>query len=229
MRLTAKTAPRDAGFTLIELLIVIVITSVVVVPLGDALIVYFRNTDATSAWMALSHDAQISAAYFAGDVAGLGRRDFATTGAGGTIPFQSSIQVDAAFDAGGQVCGTSATPAAKVRLLADDWDTSTTPATRGTRIVAYYLAAAGTASELHRLVCAGGTTTDIVVAHDVDDGDPAATPPRPSTVVVKCDGSTSPAACTGTSVPQTVELDFSVTSPGADAYPIALTGQRRQQ
>jgi prepilin-type N-terminal cleavage/methylation domain-containing protein len=216
MRLTARAARGDAGFTLIELLLVVAITSVVVIPLGDALILYFRNTDATSARMTLSHDAQISAAYLARDVAGVGLRDLATAGTGGTIPFKSSIQLDAAFDAGGQVCGTSATPTAKVRLLADDWDTSTTPATGTTRIVAYYLAPAGTTSELHRLLCAGGTTTDIAVAHNVD----------PSTFTVSC---ASPTTCGGTSVPQTVTLAFSVTLPGADPYSITLTGHRRQQ
>lgn len=213
MRLNAEPARRDAGFTLIELLIVVVIVAVVAVPLGDALVLYFRNTDATSAQMALSTDVQIGAAYVARDVAGVGMRDLTSTGAGGTVPFKSSIQLNAAFDAGGQVCGTSATPTAQVRLLADDWDTSTTPATRGTRVVAYYL----DGSDLHRLLCAGGATTDIVVTHDVD----------PSTFGVTCDG--SPTACPGTPPPQTVTLAFSVTLPGADPYPITLTGHRRQQ
>ncbi|GGN61214.1 prepilin-type N-terminal cleavage/methylation domain-containing protein [Actinoplanes lobatus] len=216
MRLTPRTARDDAGFTLIELLIVVAITAVIVVPLGNALILYFRNTDATAARMSLSHDAQISAAYLARDVAAVGLRDLDTAGPGGTIPFKASIQVNAAFDAGGQVCGTSATPAAKIRLLADDWDASTSPATRDTRIVAYYLAPAGTVSELHRLVCADGATTDIVVAHHVD----------PATFTVSC---ASPTTCESASVPQTVTLAFSATLPGADPYPITLTGHRRQQ
>jgi len=217
MRLTTKAARDDAGFTLIELLLVVVITTVIVIPLGESLILYFKNTDATSARMTLSNDGQISAAYLARDVAALGLRDFATTGTGGTIPFKSSIQLDAAYDAGGQVCGTSATPVAKIRLLADDWDSSTSPATRYTRIVAYYLAPNGAVSELHRLVCTGsGATTDIVLAHNVD----------PSTFAVSCAG---PATCDGATVPQTVTLAFTVTAPGADPYPITLVGHRRQQ
>ncbi|MCU7724382.1 prepilin-type N-terminal cleavage/methylation domain-containing protein [Actinoplanes sp. KI2] len=216
MRLTSRAARDDAGFTLIELLLVVVITAIVVVPLGDALILYFRNTDATSARMTLSREAQISAAYVARDVTAVGLRDLSATGPGGTIPFKASIQLNAAFDADGQVCGTTATPAAKVRLLADDWDTSVSPAIRNTRIVAYYLAPAGATSELHRLFCTNGATTDIVVAHNVD----------PSTFSVSC---AAPTTCDGTSVPQTVTLAFSVTVPGADPYPITLTGHRRQQ
>jgi prepilin-type N-terminal cleavage/methylation domain-containing protein len=214
MRLTPRAARDDAGFTLIELLLVIVLTAIIVVPLSEALILYFRNTDATTARMTLSRDAQISAAYVARDVAAVGLRNFPGTAADGTIPFKASIQVDAAFNAGGETCGTSATPAAKVRLLADDWDASTS--TRTTRVVAYYLAAAGPASDLHRLVCTGAATTDIVVAHDVD----------PSTFTVSC---ASPTTCDGASVPQTVTLAFSVTLPGADPYPITLIGHRRQQ
>lgn len=223
MRLTAKAARGDAGFTLIELLLVVIITGIIVVPLGDALIMYFRNTDATAARISLSHDAEISAAYVASDVAGVGLRDLATTGPGGTIPFKSSIQLNAAYDAGGQVCGTPVTPAARIRLLADGWDTSTSPASRITRIVAYYLAPAGAVSELHRLACAGSTTTDIVIAHDVDA----------STFQVTCDG--SPTACEGTTVPQTVQLAFTARlldangQPTTDPYPITLIGHRRQQ
>ncbi|WP_030436755.1 prepilin-type N-terminal cleavage/methylation domain-containing protein [Actinoplanes subtropicus] len=217
MRLTVESERDDAGFTLIELLLVVVITTAIVVPLAESLILYFKNTDATSARMTLSNDAQIGAAYLARDVAGLGLRDYTTTGAGGTIPFKSSIQVDAAYDAGGQVCGTSATPTAKIRLLGDDWDTTTSPATRTTRIVAYYLATVGTVNELHRLVCTGSTTTDIVLTHDIDPSSP---------FVVSCSG---PTTCNGTAVPQTVTLAFTVTTPGADPYPITLTGHRRQQ
>jgi prepilin-type N-terminal cleavage/methylation domain-containing protein len=207
---------RDAGFTLIELLVVIAILGVIAVPISGAIIAYLRNSDTTSARMALSHDAQISAVYVARDVAGLGLRDLTSAGANGTVPFKSSIQLDAAYNQGGFVCGTSATPTAKIRLLADDWDTTTSPATRSTRIVSYYLVPAGTVSLLHRLLCAGGTTTDIVVAHNID----------PSTFTVTCG---SPATCDGTSVPQTVTLAFSVTLPADGPYPVTLTGQRRQQ
>jgi prepilin-type N-terminal cleavage/methylation domain-containing protein len=215
MRLTGE--PRDAGFTLIELLIVVAILGVIAIPLSNMMIAYLRNSDAASARMVLSHDAQISAAYVARDVASVGLRDLsAAPGPGGTIAFKDSIQLDAAFDAGGLVCGTSATPTALIRLLGDYWDTSTSPATPGTRIAAYYLAPKGAVSELHRLLCVGTTSTDVVVAHNVD----------PATVTVTCSG---PTTCDGTPVPQAVTVAFTVTMPAADPYPITLTGHRRQQ
>lgn len=217
MQLTAKAKRTDAGFTVIELLIVIVVLGIIVVPIGDALFMYFRNGDATSARMALSHDAQISGAYVSRDVAGVGLRDTSAMGANGTVPFKSSIQLNAAYNTGGFVCGTSTTPTAQIRLLADDWDTSTSPATSSTRIVSYYLKPVGGVSELHRLLCTASTTSDIVVAHNIDPS---------ASFTVTCG---NPTTCTGTPVPQTVTIAFSVTLPSASAYPISLTGQRRQQ
>jgi prepilin-type N-terminal cleavage/methylation domain-containing protein len=206
----------DAGFTLIELLVVAVILAVIALPLGNAVIGYFRSSDATADQLALSHDAQISAAYVARDVAAVGLRDNTATGAGGTIPFKTSIQLDAVYNAGGFVCGTAATPTAKIRLLSDDWDATTVPATLHTQIVAYYLTASGSVSSLHRLRCAGGASTDLVIAHNVD----------PATFAVTC---TSPSNCDTSAVPQTVTLAFSVTRPSSTPYRIALTGHRRQQ
>jgi prepilin-type N-terminal cleavage/methylation domain-containing protein len=215
-RLPHRTDRTDAGYTLIELLVVAVILAVIALPLGNAVIVYFRNSDATSDQLALSHDAQISAAYVARDVAAVGLRDTTATGAGGTIPFKASIQLDAAYNAGGFSCGSATTPTAKIRLLSDDWDSTTTPATLRTQIVAYYLTASGSVSSLHRLRCAGGASTDVVIAHNVD----------PATFTVTC---ASPTSCDTTAVPQTVTLAFSVTRPSAAPYPISLTGHRRQQ
>ena len=203
-------AARDAGFTLIELLIVVVILGLITVPLANAMIGYLRNSDAASARMALSHDAQISAAYVARDVAPVGIRDLtAAPNSDGSIPFQPSIQTNAAYNEGGHVCGGAATPVAAVRLLADDWDAASHD--HGYRVVAYYLAS----RELHRLLCAGGTATDVVIAHNVD----------PGTLSVTCG---SPSTCDGTAVPRTVTLAFSVTLPRAGTYPITLTGERRQ-
>jgi prepilin-type N-terminal cleavage/methylation domain-containing protein len=197
---------RDEGFTLIELLIALAILGLIALPLSNAVIGYLRNSDATTDRMALSHDAQISAAYFGRDVAGVGLRDLAAApAAGGSIPFKSSIQLNAAYDAGGLICGSAATPIARVRFLSDGWDSTTSP-----RIVAYYLAPTG----LHRLLCAGGAVTDVVIAHHVD----------PTTLTVTCSS-----ACESATVPQTVTLAFSATLPTVGAYPITLAGQRRQQ
>jgi prepilin-type N-terminal cleavage/methylation domain-containing protein len=204
---------RDAGFTLIELLVAITILAVIAVPLGNAIIGYLRNSAATTDRLALSHDAQISAAYFARDVAAAGVRDYTVSGA----PFVASIQLDAAYNASGRTCGTAATPVAKVRFLSDDWDTSTgTPVVR-TAIVAYYLTTTGAVRELHRMKCVASATpvADVIIAHFVD----------PSTLTVAC---TSPTACDTAAVPQKVTLAFAVTTPSVGAYPISLTGQRRQ-
>jgi prepilin-type N-terminal cleavage/methylation domain-containing protein len=210
---------QEGGFTLIELLIAVVIIGVISVPLGNVVIGFFRNTDATSDRMALSHDAQISAAYFAQDVATVGMRDYTgTPDANGNLAFLPSIQLNAAYNAGAKSCGTSATPTAIVRFLSDDWDTSVNPAAVSTDIVAYYLTSVVTPSELHRIKCIGSSTTpasDVTLAHNVD----------PATVQVTC---ASPTTCDSASVPQQVTLAFSVTKPSVSAYPITLNGQRRQ-
>ncbi len=201
----------DAGFTLIELLIVVVILGVVAAPIANAVIVSIKNTDATSARLAVSHDAQQSSAFFAQDVAATGLRDYSGAVANGKVPYSPSIQLGAAYDGGGQVCGTAATPVSVLRLLSDDWDTSTPAATRRTAIVAYYL----TGTELHRLRCLGSTTpvSDSVVAHNVD----------PATPAVSCSS-----ACTDAAVPLWVKFTFTAVARNADPYPITLFGQRRQ-
>jgi len=193
---------RDAGFTLVELLVTIAIIGVIAVPLGNVVIGFLRNHQATSDRLALSHDAQISAAYFAADVAGVGVRDYSTSPPG----FLSSIQENAAYNAGGKVCGTAVTPQAKVRFLSDAWDSA---GTVSTVVVAYYLEG----TELHRLKCAGASVTDATIAHNVNA----------ATLTVTCSS-----ACTSTTVPSTVTLAFSVTTPSSDPYQITLIGQRRQ-
>jgi prepilin-type N-terminal cleavage/methylation domain-containing protein len=201
----------DAGFTLVELLLVITILGVITIPLGNVVIGMVRNHQATQDRLELSHDAQISAAYVARDVAGVGVRDYgAVPAAGATLPFKQSVQLGAAYDAGGYVCGGAATPTATVRFLADAWNASATPATVAVDVTAYYLAGA----ELHRMKCLAGSTTpasDIVVAHNV------------TSVAVACS-----TACQDAAVPQAVKLTLTLSKPTAPAYPIELTGQRRQ-
>jgi prepilin-type N-terminal cleavage/methylation domain-containing protein len=212
----ASPSRPDAGFTLIEILIVVVILGVIMVPLGNAVIGFLKNTDVASDRLALSHDAQISAAYFARDVASLGIRDYtAVPSAGGTVPFKQSVQIDAAYDAGGQTCGASGTTA-KVRFLSDHWHNSGPTPTVTTDIIAYYLAVNGGVTALHRMKCSGTAVplSDVVIAHSVDVA---------ASVNVICSST-----CDAAAVPQQVTLSFSVTKPSIGAYPIRLNGQRRQ-
>jgi len=207
MRLNRRS---DTGFTLVELLVTVTVLAVVAVPLANVVIGFLRNTDDTSDRLTLSHDAQISAAYFARDVASVGLRDYdAAPTSTGDVPFKASIQLNAAYDAGGSVCGTAATPAAALRLLGDAWDTSAAAPVLGTTVVAYYLQG----TELHRLKCAGATQSDSVVAHHVD----------PATLSITCSST-----CTATTLPRSVTLSFTVTLPSVGPYPITLTGLRRQ-
>jgi prepilin-type N-terminal cleavage/methylation domain-containing protein len=195
---------RDQGFTLIELLIAVVILGVVILALGNAVISVVHNSTATSDRLALSHDAQISAAYFARDVAAVGVRDYTVSG----VPFKTSIQLNAAYNAGGQTCGDATIPVALVRFLSDDWDPAT--AAVSTDIVGYYVSG----TDLYRLRCAGSSTPafDAAIAHDLT-----------GTPTVACSST-----CDAAALPQQVTLTFTVTRAAADPYPITLTGQRRQ-
>src|SRR5690349_3603139 len=121
---------NDDGFTLVELLVAIVILAVITMPLAGAVIGVLRNQDATRDRLEVSHDGQLSASYFAQDVATVGLRDYtATPDATGNLAFKPSVQLGAAYNAGGVTCGNASTPVAVVRLLSDDWNSSTTPAT----------------------------------------------------------------------------------------------------
>jgi prepilin-type N-terminal cleavage/methylation domain-containing protein len=215
MQLTKRIRRGDAGFTLVELLVAIAILGIITVPISNVVIGMLRNTSDTSDRLALSHDAQISAAYLGADVAAVGIRDYSVAPTlGSPLLFEKSVQLGAVYNADGKTCGTSATPKSVVRLLSDDWDTSVSPATVRTAIVGYYLTPTGTVRELHRIKCVGSSPpSDVVVAHYVDPGSISAT----------CSSS-----CESTTVPQQITLSFTSTKGAASAYPITLIGQRRQ-
>jgi prepilin-type N-terminal cleavage/methylation domain-containing protein len=212
-----RTMRTDAGFTLVELLVTVVILAVITVPLSNVVISALRNTDTTSNRLALSHDAQIATTYFARDVSTVGTRDYSAAPAGNTtVPFKPSVQLNASYDAGGKTCGTAATPTAALRLLSDAWDHTTTPPSSQVDVVAYYLKANGSVSELRRIKCVGPNTvpeSDVVLAHYVD----------PATVSVTCSST-----CEAADVPDEITLSFTVTKPSVEPYAITLTGQRRQ-
>jgi prepilin-type N-terminal cleavage/methylation domain-containing protein len=218
MRLAARRARpgSDAGFTLIELLVVIVVIGLITAPLADLIITFSRNADVSADRLALSHDAQIAAAYVARDVASVGMRDYTASYSGtNPLPFKPSVERAAAYNASGHTCGSATTPVAAVRLLSDDWDTSTNPATLRTGIVAYFVVTAGSRHELHRIKCVGGPVPlpEVTLAHNVD----------PATLTVNCSST-----CESATVPQSVTVAFSVSTPRVPAYSITLTGQRRQ-
>lgn len=209
-----KLSRDDRGFTLIELLIAIVILGIIAVPLSNVLIGFLHNTDATSARFAESHDAQISAAYFAGDVASLGVRDW--SGAVTPPPLTQSVELDAAATGGLFPCGTASTPDAVLRLAWDDFSSGPAAASTQTR-VAYVIQTVAGETQLHRLTCAGSATvsSDLVLAHELVSATAA------------CSSS-----CTagGANLPQTISLTLTMHDPRSTSanYVVVLNGQRRQ-
>lgn len=203
----------EAGFTLVELLVAIVILGIITVPLSGTVVSALKNTGATGDRMALSHDAQISSSYFSRDVAGVGMRDYLLVN-GESVPFKSSVQLNAAYDEGGYTCGGVGTPTAAVRLLSDAWDPTESMTSPKTVVIAYYLTTVDGVLELHRLKCAGSDAPiDVPLAHNVKSG----------SVTVTCSST-----CTAAAVPNEITLSLVATKGSVGDYPITLNGQRRQ-
>jgi len=137
---------EEAGFTLIELLLVLVILGIIAVPLSGVVLGYVRNSDATTARMTESRDAQLSAAYFAQDVASTGARS-------ATSPYPLVQSVDDT-NAGSW-------------FASDDY---TAPGSAIQIRVAYVR----DGTELHRRTCAGSATpvSDVVVVHSLNPASP---------------------------------------------------------
>jgi prepilin-type N-terminal cleavage/methylation domain-containing protein len=207
----ARSVEED-GFTLVELLIAIVLVGVVTLAIGDALIGFTRNTDDTIHRLGESHDAQISAAYFAQDVASIGIRD-SDEGLEQSVETRSRSKALACGAPQGRLV---------VRLGWDD-PTSATDATQV--VVSYVVEVAAGQPQLHRLVCSpqDGLLSDTVVAHYL-----ATTMPE----VTCTDAKAQPTSCEGSAadVPQSVSMVLFLDHVGdADpAYTVTLTGSRRQ-
>ena len=199
----------DSGFSLVELLLVIVILGVITLPLSNVIIAALHQTDQSAGRLAESHDAQVSAAYWAADVASIGTR---STSDPLDPRLRPSIETGVAYNDGRYPCGTAGTPAAVVRLA---WDDVVDAATTTLVVVAYVAKPADGRFELHRLHCTGSTTpaSDVVLAHDL-----LAAP------VVQCQG-----GCTG--VPWSVQLRLTIQDSKSrePSYEVTLTGNRRQE
>jgi prepilin-type N-terminal cleavage/methylation domain-containing protein len=197
----------DRGLTLIELLLAVVLLAIIMVPLAGALISFFRNTNATTNRLTESHDEQIAAAYFAQDVQSIGVHDWTAA----PFTMKTSVEQNVGPTAGLYPCGAASLPAAVLRFA---WDEPTGDTSTQVVIVSYVVETVGGAQQLHRVRCAGGSTTptsDIVLAHElVSVGTPTFT------------GSST--------MPQAISWTLNIRAPGdaGAALVVNLYGQRRQ-
>jgi|GEM_PF-1862395 len=210
----------DRGFTLIELLVAIVILGIIAVPMGNVVIGYLHNADATTGRLSESHDAQISAAYFSADVASLGVRSTTySSDPSAPYPLTQSIEQNAPATGGLFPCGGVGIPNAVIRFGWDDYTNAASSAPVRMRVAYVSQPDAAGQSQLHRLVCAGSASvvSNTVIAHDL----------------VSVAASCTPAPCSGSgaATPLVVTLTLAVhdaASVGAPNYQFTLTGQRRQ-
>src|SRR5437773_2680150 len=99
----------ERGVTLPEVLVAVAILAIIIIPLGDAMIGFVSNTDATTRRMIESHDVQIATAYFAQDIQNLGVRDWSSPSP--TLALRQSINNSS------YPCGTGTSV---IRLAWDD-------------------------------------------------------------------------------------------------------------
>ncbi|SDP25426.1 prepilin-type N-terminal cleavage/methylation domain-containing protein [Nakamurella panacisegetis] len=200
-----RSAATDDGFTLIELLVSVAILGLILLPVSNAFIGVLRNVDATSARMVASHSAQLSATYFAQDVAGVGVHDYTASGA----PMATSVLTSG--DAG-STCGDGGT-GATVRFLSDAYDNTVSPPALHRAVVSWAVVTVAGDNQMVRSRCVDGSlVSQLTLAQNVV-GSPAVT----------CSST-----CDALPLPQTVRLSFSVAPPSAALYAISLTGDRRQ-
>jgi prepilin-type N-terminal cleavage/methylation domain-containing protein len=193
----------ERGVTLPEVLVAISVLAIIIIPLGDAMIGFVRNTDATTRRMIESHDMQIATAYFAQDIQNLGLRDWSSP----TLALQQSI------DNPRYPCGTGTS------VIGLAWDDPTTVSGIPPNIrVMYQVRDVGGEHQLRRLQCRNSATveSDVVVVHNLVGN------PDPPVCV-------SPTVCSDPSVPQRVTLTVTIKHPAnATDISLTLTGQRRQ-
>ncbi len=209
-------AGADGGFTLVELIIAVLIIGVITVPLGDVVIGFLRNSDATTTRLLESHDVQITSAYWAQDVASVGVRS-----AKSPYPLSQSVETAVPDTSSLFPCGTAKT----TPLVTLAWDDSITPDDTTLVRVAYVVQAVSGQRELHRLRCQGSAKvlSDVTLARSLDPSTPPA---------VACfDLANRKAACNAAPlVPQAATLKLTLRDPQSldEPYSVVLTGQRRQ-
>jgi prepilin-type N-terminal cleavage/methylation domain-containing protein len=218
----------DTGVTLIELLIAIVLLGVVTAPLANVAVVYLRTSDATVARLAESSDAQLVGAYFGRDVASIGVRDTTSLY---DPPLTQSVDDTNSASWPYPCASTGTTPV--VRFAWDEYDSTDPSHPVVIRVrVAYVLDNGNT--ELRRLKCAGSTTSNLLLARDLDPCSPDCKDPKPPAIV------TCSSTCTGPvpgceppcppPVPAAVTLTLTIKDSAnrGSGYTITFTGQRRQ-
>ncbi|MER7002917.1 prepilin-type N-terminal cleavage/methylation domain-containing protein [Dactylosporangium sp. NPDC000555] len=201
----------ERGLTLVEVLVAIVILGIIIVPLGNALLSFIRNTDDTTRRLSESHDVQIMATYFSQDVQSIGMRNWGGEG----FPLKQSIFRNVDFDGPPYRCGDANTPTALVRFAWDDPETSKIVQVSYVVVVKN----AGVERQLRRIRCVDPTTPPdvVVLAHNVD-GDP----------ILDCSSPTNDCSA-APAVPQVVTLKVTIkASGGQQPLIVNLTGQRRQ-
>jgi prepilin-type N-terminal cleavage/methylation domain-containing protein len=207
-----RTSGNDAGFTLVELLLAVVLLGVVMTAIGNAMIGFTRNTDATIHRLGESHDAQIAAAYFTQDVASIGVRDTDET-------LLQSVETRSRSRA--LRCG----PEDGHLVVRLGWDDQTGATSSREVVVSYVVRNDAGQPQLHRLVCSPqeGQLSDIIVAHYLDTALPAVVCTDDANRIQACDGS-------GSEVPQSVSMVLHLRHSGdpGSTYTVSLKGTRRQ-
>lgn len=134
-RLASLGSRDEEGLTLIELMIVVILLPIVIGAIAVALITVFKNDTGIQTRLSDSHDAQITSTYFVRDV-------------------QGAQQVTSQAT---PVCGPTGT--GYTQVLGLEW------ASGGVKVAYVYEQVAGSAPDLAREFCSGGSPSRSVVAH----------------------------------------------------------------